>query len=49
MNKARKKLFKSTSLFIIGIIIGVTGVYIGEINDAPGTAMMGILLMIILI
>ena len=31
---------------VIGIAIAVLGIYVGEIDDAPGAALMGILLMI---
>ena len=30
---------------VIGITIGVAGIHIGEIDDAPGAALVGILLM----
>jgi len=40
-----KALFTSIFLFITGVLIGVGGVYIGEIDDAPGAAAIGILLM----
>lgn len=33
-------------LVAIGIIIGAAGIYVGETDDAPGAALMGILLMI---
>ena len=34
---------------VIGIAIVIVGVYVGEIDDAPGAALMGILVMIALI
>jgi hypothetical protein len=33
-------------LLVIGIAIAAAGIYIGEIDDAPGAALLGILLMI---
>jgi predicted peptidase len=33
-------------LIVIGIAIAAAGIYIGEIDDAPGAALLGILLMI---
>ena len=33
-------------LIAIGVSIAVAGIYIGEIDDAPGAALIGILLMI---
>ena len=46
-----KKIRRRTRLiaicfFIIGVLIGVAGIYIGETDDAPGAALIGILLMI---
>jgi hypothetical protein len=37
---------KSLALIVIGIAIGVAGIYIGDTDDAPGAALIGILLMI---
>ena len=34
---------------VIGIAVALFGVYIGEIDDAPGAALLGVLLAIILI
>jgi DNA-binding CsgD family transcriptional regulator len=34
------------TLIIIGVAIAAAGIYIGEIDDAPGAALLGILLMI---
>jgi hypothetical protein len=33
-------------LVAIGVAIGVAGIYIGDTDDAPGAALLGILLMI---
>lgn len=37
---------KSLVLIVIGIAIGAAGIYIGDTDDAPGAALIGILLMI---
>ena len=34
------------SLVAIGVAIGAAGIYIGDTDDAPGAALIGILLMI---
>ena len=47
MKKVRHKAWGiAVCLFIIGILIGIAGIYIGETDDAPGAALIGILLMI---
>jgi len=33
-------------LVIVGVAIGAAGIYIGETDDAPGAALLGIVLMI---
>ena len=33
-------------LVAIGLAIGATGIYVGETDDAPGAALIGIVLMI---
>ena len=30
-------------LFVIGVLIGIAGIYMGETDDAPGAALIGIL------
>jgi hypothetical protein len=40
------KLVASIALVSIGIAFGAGGIYIGETDDAPGAALIGILLMI---
>lgn len=42
----RKAWFMAVCLFVIGVLIGLAGIYIGETDDAPGAALIGILLMI---
>jgi hypothetical protein len=39
-------LVKGIGLIIIGIAVAAAGIYLGEADDAPGTALVGILLMI---
>ena len=45
-------LMKSTNVLmalavaVIGIAIGAAGIYIGDTDDAPGAALIGVLLMI---
>lgn len=36
----------AVGLIAIGVSIGAAGIYIGETDDAPGAALIGILLMI---
>lgn len=40
------KLVLPLGLVVVGIAIGATSIYIGETDDAPGAALIGILLMI---
>lgn len=47
MEKVRRKAWCiAVCLFVIGVLIGIAGIYIGETDDAPGAALVGILLMI---
>jgi hypothetical protein len=39
-------LVMAISLSAIGVAIGAAGIYIGDTDDAPGAALLGILLMI---
>jgi hypothetical protein len=39
-------LVMSPGLVAIGVAIGAAGIYIGDTDDAPGAALIGILLMI---
>jgi uncharacterized membrane-anchored protein len=43
-----KKLVASSSLMLVGMFIGGAGIYIGETDDAPGAAVIGIFLMLVL-
>lgn len=45
----RKSWLIAICLFAIGVLIGIAGIYIGEIDDAPGAALIGFLLMIVLV
>ena len=44
-----KPLLTAFTMFIFGLLIGFSGIYVGEVDDAPGVAAIGILLMIGLI
>ena len=47
MKLSFKKLLISFCLIAIGISLAVAGIYIGELDDAPGAAFIGIMLMIV--
>ena len=40
-------VIKGAGLIAIGVAIGAAGIYVGETDDAPGAALIGILLMIV--
>jgi hypothetical protein len=40
------KLVMAAGLVAIGVALAATGIYIGDTDDAPGAALMGIVLMI---
>jgi hypothetical protein len=46
MKSAVKNLILALGLLVIGVALGAAGIYVGEIDDAPGAALIGILLMI---
>ena len=47
LKKVRCKAWSTAVFFFaIGIVIGIFGIYIGETDDAPGAAIIGILLML---
>jgi len=47
LKKVRRKAWGiAVCLFVIGVLVGIAGIYIGETDDAPGAALIGILLMI---
>ena len=41
-----RKQSKAFGLIALGAAIGAAGIYIGDTDDAPGAALLGILLMI---
>ena len=45
----RKNLAKGLSLVAIGVGLAAAGIYIGETDDAPGAALMGILLALVIV
>ena len=46
MKSSATNILMAIGLIAIGVGIAVAGIYIGEIDDAPGAALLGILLMI---
>ena len=46
MKSSVTNLVKALGLVAIGAAIGAVGIYIGDTDDAPGAALIGILLMI---
>ena len=46
MKSSVANLVKALGLVAIGVAICATGIYLGETDDAPGAALIGILLMI---
>jgi hypothetical protein len=46
MKSSHTRLAMALGLIVIGIAIGAAGIYIGDTDDAPGAALIGILLMI---
>ena len=46
MKSSDTNLVMALGLVAIGVAIGVAGIYIGDTDDAPGAALLGILLMI---
>jgi hypothetical protein len=47
MKSSGKNLVMALGLVAVGVAIGAAGIYIGDTDDAPGAALMGILLMIV--
>lgn len=43
----RPALLKAFGFVAIGVSLGAVGIYVGDTDDAPGAALIGILLMII--
>ena len=46
MKPFHTKLVMALCLVVIGVAIGAAGIYVGETDDAPGAALIGIVLMI---
>ncbi len=46
MKSSTRNVLKALCFVVIGIAIGAAGIYIGDTDDAPGAALIGILLMI---
>ena len=46
MKSSATNLLLALGLIAIGVGIAAAGIYIGEMDDAPGAALIGILLMI---
>jgi hypothetical protein len=46
MRSPHTRLARALGLIATGIAIGCAGIYIGDTDDAPGAAIIGILLMI---
>lgn len=47
MKSSVTNLFIALGLVAIGVAIACAGIYIGDTDDAPGAALIGILLMIV--
>lgn len=46
MKSPASNLVLGLSLIIVGIAFAAAGIYVGETDDAPGAALIGLLLMI---
>lgn len=46
MKSSVAKVFLALGLIAIGLAAGAAGIYIGETDDSPGAALLGILIMI---
>jgi|688.fasta_scaffold1467812_2 hypothetical protein len=46
MTFPNRRYFQSIVLAAIGLAVAVTGIYIGETDDAPGAAVLGIAVML---
>jgi tetrahydromethanopterin S-methyltransferase subunit C len=49
VNPSTTKIIKAVGLIAIGVVIALAGIYVGETDDAPGAALIGILLMIAMV
>ncbi|HEV7765850.1 MAG TPA: hypothetical protein VGQ76_12675 [Thermoanaerobaculia bacterium] len=46
MKSSTTNILKAVGLVVIGIAIATAGIYVGDADDAPGAALIGILLLI---
>jgi hypothetical protein len=46
MKSSAANLVMGFGLVLVGVALGAAGIYIGETDDAPGAALIGIVLMI---
>ena len=46
MKPSATNLVMALGLAAIGVAIGAAGIYVGDTDDAPGAALMGLLLML---
>jgi hypothetical protein len=46
MKFACPNLVRAIGLVAVGVAVGAAGIYVGETDDAPGAALIGILLML---
>lgn len=46
MKSSAANFLVGLSLVVVGIALGAAGIYVGETDDAPGAALIGLLLMI---
>ena len=46
MNSSSTNLVKALGFVVIGVAIAAVGIYVGDTDDAPGAALLGIVLMI---
>ena len=49
MRTSPKNLFTALALVVLGLALAATGIYIGDTDDAPGAALLGLILMVIAI
>ncbi len=46
MTSSIKNLVMASGLVAIGVAFAIAGIYVGDTDDAPGAALLGILLMV---
>lgn len=47
MTSSAKNIVTGLGLVALGVAIGAGGIYIGQMDDAPGAGLMGLLLMLV--